>query len=346
MDFMSFFTPKAIAANWIEAASNRIPYLGEGLFPAHKKAGLDLAWFKGQNGIPVSLMPSAFDAQATYRDRIPVEKVETEMPFFREGFKIKEKDRQDLLRAAEAGDAYARAIIDRVFNDARNLIEGAKVAAERMRMQLLFADQGNVGITIQANGVDYTYNYDPAGAWKATNYATLTGTAVWSDADHADPIADIDAAKDRLPGVDLAVAIMNKYTFNLLIKTNAVRNRFITVAGVASAYPSKAELRKGFEDAAEVAVAVYDKQYRNESGVAAKFVPDGYVALVPAGAIGGTWYGTTPEEADGKNTTLVETGVSVTTVDIPHPVNKNILASEIVLPSYERMNEVALIKVV
>ena len=25
---------------------------------------------------------------------------------------------------------------------------------------------------------------------------------------------------------------------------------------------------------------------------------DGYVAMIPAGDLGGTWYGTTPEEAD------------------------------------------------
>ena len=43
-------------------------------------------------------MPSAFDAKATFRDRIGFEKLETEMPFFREGYKIKEKDRQEMLR--------------------------------------------------------------------------------------------------------------------------------------------------------------------------------------------------------------------------------------------------------
>ena len=73
--------------------------------------------------------------------------------------------------------------------------------------------------------------------------------------------------------------------------------------------------------------------------------PDGLVALVPEGSIGNTWYGTTPEEADGVNTALVNTGVALTTMKIPHPVNTNIIASEIVLPSYERMDEVALLKV-
>ena len=96
---------------------------------------------------------------------------------------------------------------------------------------------------------------------------------------------------------------------------------------------------------------VYDKQYRNENKVAAKFVPDGYVALLPAGAVGTTWYGTTPEEADlmghdVAEVAIVNTGVAITQIVDPHPVNLNTFASEIVLPSYERADEVALLKVV
>ena len=352
MDFMSFFTPEALAANWTEVASNRIPFLGEGLFPARKKAGLDLSWFKDNKGLPISLMPSAFDAQATYRDRIGVEKLETEMPFFREGFKIKEKDRQELLRASEVSDRYAQAVINRVFDDNRQLIQGALVVPERMRMQLLFAVNGNVGITIKANGVDYTYDYDPAVGgtrpWKSTNYFALTGDAQWSNPATADPFANVETAKQAISdktGTDLRYAIMNRYTFNQMVKCNVLKNRFMAKNGLAIAYLTPKELGNVFEDTTELGIVVYDKQFKNESGVAAKFVPNGYVALIPDGVIGDTWFGTTPEEADGKNTTLVETGISITTVDIPHPVNKNILASEIVLPSYERMDEVALLKV-
>ena len=61
MNFSELFTPAAIAAHWSETASNRIPYIGSNFFPAMKKAGLDLAWIKGSKGLPISLMPSAFD---------------------------------------------------------------------------------------------------------------------------------------------------------------------------------------------------------------------------------------------------------------------------------------------
>lgn len=81
MNLSEFITPRVIAANYEQTASNRIPYFGEGLFPAEKKTGLRLAWVKGYGGLPVSLAPSAFDAQATYREIGELSRFETEMPF-------------------------------------------------------------------------------------------------------------------------------------------------------------------------------------------------------------------------------------------------------------------------
>jgi hypothetical protein len=354
MLFDGLFSPAAIGANWTENVSNRIPYLGEGLFPARKQAGLDLKWIKGSKGIPVSLMPSAFDAKATFRDRIGVMKVETEMPFFREGFKLKERDRQDILRAQSANDPYVNAAIARVFDDANELIEGALVVGERERMQLLFAKNGNVGITITANGVDYTYNYDPDGAWKASNYFELAGTAKWTDHTNADPFGDIQDAKDAISastGADLRIAIMNKATFKELRLNKNIKDRYLSKSGAAFGYLTDPEIIQILKDTVDLdGIVLYDKQFRNESKVASKFVPDGYVALIPTGALGETCYGTTPEEADlmGKSVAqvqIVETGIAITQIPDPHPVNLNTFASEIILPSYERMDDVALIKV-
>ncbi len=353
MDLRAFFTPAAIAAQWNETASNRVPYLGAGLFPTKKKAGLDLSWLKGSKGLPVSLMPSAFDAKATFRDRIGFSKIETEMPFFREGFKIKEKDRQELLRVADSNDPYARAVIERVFDDANNLIDGANVVPERMIMQLLFPQDGNAGIAIRANGVEYVYNYDPQGTWKARNYIELSGADLWSASATADPFAVFKTAKDTIrsgTGTELTIAVMNTATFNMMAKTEAVKKRYLTTSGLTLGYLTDDEVKNVVSGTSRVQIAIYDKQYKDESGIAHAFVPDGYVAMIPAGDLGGTWYGTTPEEADliaspTAEVELVNTGVAITRIIEEHPVNTNIFASEIVLPSYERMDEVAVIKV-
>lgn len=354
MDFTNFFSPAAIAANYTEAASNQIPYLGAGLFPSKKKAGLDLAWIKGSRGLPVSLAPSAFDAKATFRDRVGVERLETEMPFFREGYKIKEKDRQEMMRAKDANDPYATAVLDRIFDDTADLIAGADVVAERMRMQLLFPVAGDIGIAIKANGVDYTYDYDPDGAWKTANYTALTSSDLWTAAATADPFLVFQNAKNKAKaqtGTDLSIAVMNSYTFGLMAKTAAVKNRYLTASGTALGYLTDQEVKNVIEATSGVRVAVYDKQYRDEDKVAHKFVPDGYVSMLPAGSLGSTWYGTTPEEADlmgnpAAQVSIVNTGVAITKTVDTHPVNVNIFASEIVLPSFERMDEVHSIKVI
>ena len=356
MDFTAFretISPRAIAANWTEAQSNRIPYLGETLFPAKKKAGLDLAWIKGSKGVPVTLMPSAFDAKATFRDRIGVKKVETEMPFFREGYKLKEKDRQEILRAMDTNDPYVREVIGRVFDDANNLIEGALVVPERMIMQLLFPIGGEVGITIKANGVDYTYEYDANDTWKGTNYFPLTGNDLWTAVATADPFADIQTAKDAVAakGGITRYAIMNSTTFRLLRSITSVKSRFLTTNGLSVGYLSDRDIANVIKDTLDLeGVIVYDKQYANENKVVSKFVPDGYVCLIPDGNLGNTWRGTTPEEADlmGKavaNVSIVENGIAITQETTVNPVNVNTYASEIVLPSYERMDEVAVLKV-
>lgn len=349
-EFRTLVSPKAISMNWTAARTANDPYVGSALFPKRKKAGLDLAWIKGAKGLPITLMPSAFDAKATFRDRIGVGKLETEMPFFREGFKIKEKDRQDVLRAVDSNDPYAQAIIGQVFNDAAELIDGANVVPEREIMQLLFPEDGNVGISIRANGVDYTYNYDPDGSWATSHY--IVAATAWSDA-NADPFRDFQAAKDVIAdnGGKAAYAIMSTNTFRNLRGCTAIKNRFLTMNGMAVGYMSDDNILAVLKDTAGIAgIILYDKLYRDESKETKKFVPDGYVTLIPDGALGNTWYGTTPEEADlmgkaGTEVEIINTGVALTQIIDEHPVNINTFASEIVLPSFERMNEVACLKV-
>lgn len=352
-EFRKLVTPKVIAANWTEAVSNKIPYLGETLFPSKQKAGLDLKWIKGSKGLPVSLMPSAFDAKATFRSREGIKMLETEMPFFREGFKIKEKDRQEILRIREKNDPYMNDALNRVFDDAANLLEGALVVPERMIMQLLFPEGGDMGITIEANGVSYTYNYDPNGDWKTANYMTVGSDYTWDKPNAADPLGDIQQAQDKIKaqGGEGVMIAMNNATFKLFRSIKQIKDLFLTVNGMAVGVLTDAQIVNVLKDTLNLTgIIVYDKQYKDESGATHKFVPDNYVAVLPAGALGNTWRGTTPEEADlmgsGKaDVVVVNNGIALTQILDEHPVNINTFASEIVLPSFERMNEVALIKV-
>lgn len=347
---MDLVSAKALATYWNETVSNRIPYLGESLFPAKKKMGLDLAWIKGYKGLPIALKPSHFDTKATVRDRIGVKKIETEMPFFREAMTIKERDRQELLRFRENDpqNLYST-IISEIFDDRAQLIEGALIQGERMRMQLLV----NGGISIVANNVDYTYNYDVDGEWTRNNYKALSGTSAWSDTQNSTPLEDLRAMQQKivdLTGVKPTRAIMTQKTFNYLLQNKSIRIALNPLANGLNLV-REAELKSLLVSELGLTVAVYDKKFKDESGATKNFYPDGYVTLLPGNTVGNTYYGTTPEEADLQSANfngecnIVETGVAVTTINIPHPVNKETIVSEIVLPSFERMNEVATIKV-
>lgn len=360
MKLSDVFNAQEIALNYTNAASNAIPYLGTGFFPSQKKAGLDLKWIKGHNGLPVSLMPSAFDAKSTFRDRVGISMNETEMPFFRESMLVKEKDEQEIMRVQDSNDPYATQVLDNIFNDSKTLVDGANVVPERMIMQLLAPLNGKVGIEIKANGVDYTYNYDPDGSWKAEHYAKITtDDDKWTAAATCDPIGDIETALDAqetASGNRPEILLMSKATFNLIKNSESVRKNVaasaaLINAGIASdIHYTTARVQSYIESELGVRVVIYNKQFKDETGTAKKFYPDNIVMMLPNGAIGTTWYGTTPEERtlaskSDADVSIVNTGVAVAVTITDDPVNTKTTVSEIVLPSFERMDECYAIEV-
>ena len=354
LNLKEVFAPAAIAAYWTNDPTNAIPFASDALFPAKKKAGLDLKWLRGHKGVGVSLMPSAFDAKATFRAREGFKFDETEMPFFREGYHLGEKDRQEILRVLDSNDPYARDVMNRLYDDTAQLITGARIVPERMIWQLLAPVNGVPGITIKANGVNYTYNYDPDGTWKSTNYKEVSAAKSKWNVTTATPIADLNAAKDAVlasVGEVVTEVYMNTATFRNMIAADEVKNRFMTVTAKANAVLLDAEARQIIESATGLKIHLYDKMFKaDQYSASEKYLPDGMVVVTPAGALGNVWYGTTPEEADlmsgqsGASVSIVNTGVAITTELTVHPVNVNVYASEIVLPSFERMDAVYCIK--
>lgn len=356
MRLTDVFNSQAIAANWTEVASNKKPYLGSGFFPAKKKAGLDLKWLKGHKGLPVSLMPSAFDAKSTFRDRVGVTMTETEMPFFRESMLVKEVDEQEIMRVKDSGDPYAQAVLEHIFDDARNLVDGANVVPERMIMQLLSPIGGNMGIEIKANDTNYTYNYDPDGSWKTEHYMKIESAEdKWTAAETCDPIADLEAAMDaqeNASGDRPEVLLMSAATFKLMKDSKKVQSGVLAKNASAMINYTNDVIREYVEATLKVSIVIYSKKYKDEAGVAHAFYPDNIIMMLPNGSLGDTWYGTTPEERtlmgsnNGADVSIVNTGVAVTVTVTSDPVNTKCTCSEIVLPSFERMDETYALEVV
>lgn len=343
---------KAMALYWNEIYSNSIPYLGTALFPDRKKLGLKLEFLKGYRSLPIALMPSAFDTKPTVRGRIGVKDFSTEMPFFRESMQLNETDRQQLLMFQEAANnVYARQLITTIFDDRANLISGALVQSERMRMSLLVDGTINISAPDKAGiVVNYKYNYDPEGEWVDAN--TNTVTTDWSDPD-ASIYDDILAIKKdaQARGIILTRAICTTKTWNYICKNNEIKKDMNPV-GYQNIIISDADVRKYLVEKLGINFVVYDKMYKDEAKTDRQFYPDDYVTFLPDGTLGNTWYGTTPEEADlmagvaGADVSVVNTGVAILNKKETLPVNIITSVSQIVLPSFERMGDVFVLKVV
>lgn len=340
-------TSADIVAYWETLYSNTLNYLGASLFPTSRVQGLRLDYIKGYNKLPVALMPSAFDAKPTLRDRGGINIESTRMPFFREAMRIGEEDRQQLLTFLAANSAFANDIITRLFDDASALIEGAIVTQEIMRFSLL--QTGKIDIASpDTSGIDvnYSYNYDPTGAWNSSNVITLTGNEVWGGTEQ-NVVANILAVKRKAAAKGKAItrAIVSPATWALMLQDSAILQEVSDINGNYTGL-GDADLVSYLSRKTGIIFQVYEKMYTALDGTEKAFMNDNKVVFLPASACGRTCMGTTPEEADlmSGNTdatvTLTNSGIAVLTKKESLPVNVITSVSEITLPSFENMNSV------
>lgn len=343
MTIFDLVTAPELTAYWETLNQDRAPYIGETLFPNQKKLGLDLKWLKGSKGLPVVLKLSAFDAQAVPRERIGFEKVSAEMPFFKESLYVDEEMRQELNKVLESGNpAYIDAVINRIFDDEGTLIDAAAVARERMRMMLLTTGS----IAMQSNGQVYEYDYGLSTQQKPTVTKSWTETT----ADIIDDIRTWQDEREDETGVRPTRAMCSRKTFGYILKNEAIRN---AVWGNENNAPiNEAKTKAYLMDELDLEVVVNSKRYKDEAGNAQKFVPDDTFVLFPAGDLGNTWFGTTPEESDlmasatVDNVSIVDTGVAVTTMKRVDPVNVETKVTQIALPSFEAADQIVIADVI
>lgn len=328
--------------------------LGATLFPNKKIIGLDMKFIKGYKSNAIALRPSTLGSRAFVRDRIGVAVIQEELPFFREKMVINERLRQELARAkADATDPYTSSVLEQIFDDAKVLTDGADVQSERERMQLLFTGKIAIGSSDKdGKAVNFNYDYDVDGKWSKSNVKVLTGTTRWSDHTNSNPIQDIMNMVDEASsfGVTITRGIISPKTLqDILLNTN-VRNMFKNADGSFRVF-GKPQVIEEIKNLTGVTIAVYGKSFKDENGKDMTYCPDNAIALLPNGSLGSTVYGTTPEEIDlmsgygNASVTVINTGVAVTTSkQYGPPVTVETVVSELVLPSFERMAEVFVIK--
>lgn len=334
-------TAADVVAYWTEKNQNKQPLLGATLFPTKKRLGTKLEWIKGANNQPVALRPSSFDAKAIRRDRKGIEKVSTEMPFFKESMYVDEKMRQDLNNMiANNNQAVVDQILTNIYDDEAGLIDSSEIALERMRMELLTTGQ----IVISGNGQSYTYDY---GLDTATQKPTVNVS--WSDptADIIGDVIDI-VEKAKARGITITRAICNSDTAKYFRTNTAIKNAVYVFAN-GTVPVTTARALEYIKNETGVTFYAYDNVYVDEAGKAHKYVPADTVTFLPDGDLGNTNLGTTPEESDLMNSvntadvSIVNQGVAVTTSKIVDPVNVETKVSMVGLPSFEMADKIVIL---
>ena len=343
----------SIALAATEDANNKIPYLGLQWFPEKKKSGLDLKWIKTHKGLPVSLKPSNFDALPTIRARGGLKAEKTQMAFFREQMIVTEEDAQEIDRIKDENDPYLQGALQSIYDDTTTLVQGAEVVPERMRMALLSTVNGHPVIGIESDGVKYEYDYDPNGEYAAEHYTKLLTTSMWSDTENSRPLNDLNNARKSLAkkGKIATYALMNSNTFDYLLENKQIKNAILAQNQTANIELIDENVMAIVKARTKLTIILYDKMYADESGAEHYLYPDDKVTILPAEALGSTWFGTTPEERTASQVADVDVsmygiGIAVATkTEYGPPAITSVTASEITLPSYEGMDSTFVIEV-
>lgn len=325
-----------IVAYWEELTQDEAPYPCEELFPSDKKRGISLKWIKGSRGLPVVLKTSAFDVHAIPRPRIGFEKLAADMPYFKESTYIDEEMRQELHLVLETGNqAYIDSVMNKIFDDETRLLRGAAASRERMRMMALTTGV----VSMAANGQSFTFDYGVSHKGNAK--------VSWSDHTNSDPLEDIRVAKEKIQdetGAVITRAMCDGKTWRDIRNNEKIKKEIFVLTNGVGAISDK-KLRQYIMDELEIEILVNDKRYKDESENTLKFMPTNTFVMFPDGALGKTWFGTTPAESDlmsgsAANVSITDTGVAVTTVQKADPVNVETIVSMICLPSFESADQV------
>lgn len=344
---------KAIALAATKDVSNDIPFLGKRWFPEAKKAGLDLKWIKTHKGLPVSLAPSNFDTLPVLRARKGLKTEKTQMAFFREQITVSEEDALEIDRIKDENDPYLQGALQSIYDDSNNLVRGAEVVPERMIMSLLSTTNGHPVIGIESDGVKYAYDYDPDGEYTKEHYAKLEGTNKWSDTAQSKPLTDLNNGRKKLQkkGRIAKYALMNSNTFQYLLENAQVKNSLLAQNSTAVVELTDESVKSIVKIRTGLTIVLYDKMYMDESGKEKYFYPNDKVTLLPEGALGKTWFGTTPEERTAGqvadvDVTIFGKGIAIATkTEYGPPAITSVTASEVVLPSYENMDSTFVLEV-
>lgn len=351
------FNADAVVTSYRESEdiNNQLPMLGAGLFPDRRTNNIKLESISRHKPIEVQLAASNFDAMPTLRTRGTFNLESKEMAFFRESMLVREYDLLMLQNIESVNNPTFNEIMRSIYDDTNELLRGAAIVPEIMRMQLLApVEDGSPKILIKDNDVTYAYNYDVDESYKTNNYIALTSDDTWDKPETAKPFDNFRTVKSKLAekGYRPAYALMSQKTFDMLLAMQSVRDVILAQNSTAMIDVDDSIVQRVWSAKTQTRIIVYDKMYYDkEQKKVVPFYPDGYVTFLPEGPLGATWRGVTPEERTARgfrdvDVRVMPDGVAVAVKnEYGPPAKTTTTASMIVLPSYDRMEETFVLKV-
>lgn len=318
--------------------------LVEAMFPAVFSNTFDINTFGSLDGGAVEVLQSSqLDADVMFRDWDLKTTTKGDKQFFREGMKLDEKRRKELLEILNTNnqsiiDNYSIQIFEK-FAGAKGFLGSARAIAAYTVSQFLSTAKVTF---VDENGGGQTINYRLADKYKET----LAGTNIWSAAT-AKPLEDLERWKETVEegGGNVEIALMSKATYNALKKHDTVKalfkNTIVTV--------TPALIKSTIEDVIGMTILIWDEKIK--VGKTTKNVfPDNIVTLIPNGQLGVMEYGPTPTKTDellgllGDREVVDIAGTFATVEVVPESKsagvvnNVNVVIEDLVAPNPSIMN--------
>jgi len=318
--------------------------LVEAMFPAVFSNTFDINTFGSLDGGAVEILQSSqLDADVMFRDWDLKTTTKGDKQFFREGMKLDEKRRKELLEILNTNnqsiiDNYSIQIFEK-FAGAKGFLGSARAIAAYTVSQFLSTARVTF---VDENGGGQTINYRLADKYKET----LAGTNIWSAAT-AKPLEDLERWKETVEegGGNVEIALMSKATYNALKKHDTVKalfkNTIVTV--------TPALIKSTIEDVIGMTILIWDEKIK--VGKTTKNVfPDNIVTLIPNGQLGVMEYGPTPTKTDellgllGDREVVDIAGTFATVEVVPESKsagvvnNVNVVIEDLVAPNPSIMN--------
>jgi hypothetical protein len=309
--------------------------MGDVLFPPRKTEALEIKIVKGASNLPVSAKVHSFDVEAEIASRDGGDVMLQDLALIKRKIPLSERD--IIALESPRNSREETEMIQRIFNDADNLVQSVLTRVEAMRMEAL-----STGIiAVNENGITASINYGmPTNHKFAKTWKSGTPTI----------LDDMDAGVNQIvkdTGFTPTRALTSKTILHTMLRDPSIR---AAVFGVNSAKMlTVAELNTFLAQQSLPQIAVYDKMFRQQDKkgnyTSVRFLDESKFIMMPDGKLGDTFFGVTAEELELRRDPSVDVS-SVGNVIVCHystvdPVARWLKAVATAMPSFPYADQVA-----